>query len=243
MSFHQFNNPKSMSPNSFDKLTVQECHLLYPSLLQNADRHIRAAILIAKTKEYGIANAHLTIAAEEYISALSIYLKGWGLPVSQIKSLLRFFDEQGEGYTVSPGVVVMGVFVRSLYQIFERTTTSILNLSLPSLRSLFDKNMNPLYLVQQSNRYSTWWANAKILKDKGLYIQYNVELHTPADITIDHYAQSLEIVSELKDNCLGVIAFTKKIPEKQRQQFFNWIKDYFEPLVGRLDSFPFNKIF
>lgn len=231
-----------MSLSPFEQLSVQECHLLYPSLLQNADRHIRAAILIAKTKEYGMANAHLTIAAEEYTKALSVYLTGWGLPISRIKHLFRFFHEQDEGYAVSPGVVVMGVFIRSLYQVFERTTNSLLSLSLPRLSSLLDKNMNPLYLIQQSNRYSNWWANAKILKDKGFYIQYNVELHTPADIGIVDYAQSLEIVSELKDNCLGVIAFTKKIPEKQRQQFFVWIKDYFEPLINRLDKFPFNKI-
>lgn len=231
-----------MTKDPFERLSVQECHLLYPSLLQNADRHIKAAILIAKTGEYGIANAHLTIAAEEYIKALSVYLTGWGLPVSRVKTLLRFFAEQDEGYAVSPGVVVMGVFVRSLYQVFERTTNSLLSLSLPSFSSLFDKNMNPLYLVQQSNRYSTWWANAKQLKDKGFYIQYNVELHTPADISIVDYAQSLEIVSELKDNCLGVISFTKKIPEKRRQQFFKWIKDYFEPIAARLGQFPFNKI-
>lgn len=231
-----------MTKDPFERLTVQECHLLYPTLLQNADRHIKAAILIAKTEEYGMANAHLTIAAEEYIKALSVYLTGWGLPVSRVKSLLHFFAEQDEGYAVSPGVVVMGVFVRSLYQVFERTTSSLLSLSLPSFSSLLDKNMNPLYLVQQSNRYSAWWAKAKQLKDKGMYIQYNVELHTPADITIADYAQSIEVVSELKDNCLGVIAFTKKIPEKRRQQFFNWIKDYFEPIASRLGKFPFNKI-
>lgn len=81
-----------MTKDPFERLSVQECHLLYPSLLQNADRHIKAAILIAKTEEYGIANAHLTIAAEEYIKALSVYLTGWGLPVSRVKPCSAFFS-------------------------------------------------------------------------------------------------------------------------------------------------------
>lgn len=228
--------------SSFNQLSVQECHLLYPTLLQNADRHTRAAIHIARTEEYGLATAHLTIAAEEYIRALSVYLMGWGLPVVRIKRMISFFEEQDEGYLVSPGVVVMGTFVKSLYQVFEGMTKGVFNLSVRDFASAFDKNLNPLHLVQQSNRYSTWWANAKNQKDKGFYISYKVELHTPSDIGIEDYARSLEIVSELKDSCLGTIQFTKKIPEKRRQQFFFWIKDYFEPFVERMGKFPFNKL-
>lgn len=235
-------SPKNDKLNPFENLTVQECHLLYATLLQNADRHTRAAILLAKTQEYGLANAHLTIAAEDYIRALSVYLAGWGLPVSRIKKMISFFAEQDEGYTVSPGVVIMGNFTYALFQVFESVTKGLLNFSLGDLSRAFDKNINPIHLVAQSNRYSEWWANAKNYKDKGFYVEYNIELFTPADISIQDYARSLEIVAELKDSCMNTISFTKKIPEKRRQQFFNWIKDYFEPFVARMDKFPFNKI-
>ncbi|MGB1205964.1 MAG: hypothetical protein ACPG5B_09970 [Chitinophagales bacterium] len=224
----------------FEKLSIQECHLIYPILLENAERHIKTAINIARIKEYGIANSHLIMAADDYINALSVYLKGWGLPVSEIKTLTNFFSEQEAGYAVSPGVVIMGNFVKSLYHIFDSLSQSILKMNPLELRKIFEKNMSPLLLIKKSNQYAAWWQQAKQQKDKGLYVSFNIELSTPKSITAQDYMLSLEIIKEIHENCHSVIDFTKQIPEKRRQQFFSWIKNYFEPFMKRINSFPFN---
>ncbi len=231
---------KTIKVGAFDKLSVQECHLIYPALLENAERHVKAAIAISEIKEYGIANAHLIMAADEYVKALSVYLAGWGLPVARIKTLTNYFAEQEEGYAVSPGVVIMGNFIRTLYTVFDQFSKSITQLSPSELTKIFSKDLSPISMVKKSTQYVDWWQQSKVRKDNGLYVTYNVELATPKDITAKDYAFSLTMIKDIHENCFGVIEFTKKIPKKRREQFFNWIKNYFEPFIQRLNKFPFN---
>ncbi len=222
-----------------EKLTMQECHFLYPIYLDNAERHLRSALTLAKIREYGMADAHLTLAAEDYVRTLSLYLKGWGLPANKIRSLFRYFDEQEEGYFVSPGVIVMGVFAKSLFRVFEVLNKGLSNLDITVVQKAFDKNLNPIKLIKLSNRYAKWWAVAKKGKERGFLVDYNVEVRAPKDFTKQDYSNSLNIVVDLRENCKGVIDFTQKIPEKQRQEFLKWIKSYFEPFIDRMGRFPF----
>jgi len=222
------------------KLSVQECHLLYPLFLENADSHMRAALTVAKVKEYGIANAHLTLAAQDYIKTLNIYLQGWGLPTTQIRTLFNYFSEQEKGYLVSPGVIVLGLFAKSLYRVFETLNKGLSKFDLNSIQQAFEKGLRPIELLRLSARYSKWWSNAKLMQEKGFHVQYNVEVHTPKNISKQDYLQSLDILMDLRENCVGVIDFAKNIPAPQRQAFLNWIKNSFEPFMQKLSRFPFN---
>lgn len=222
---------------SFDHIGLQEAQLLYPVLLQNAQRHHTVAQNIAATGEYGIANAHLVMAAENYIQALSVYFAGWGLPVAQIKKLTRFFDEKHEGYTISPVIIMVGNYIKALYKVFESLTQSFLKLEWLQLKDLLTGKLNPLQFIKQGSRYADWWQNAQILKTRGLYVQFDVELHTPEQVTEKDYTLSLEILQELAENCHSTIAVTQKIPEKQRKQFLKWMKNYVEPLMSQAGQF------
>ncbi len=231
---------KNLPNDVFESLTIQECHLLYPALLANADRHLSAATLMAKEELYPIATAHLTIAAEDYIKAVTVYFKGWGMPVKQIKQLARFFDDKEEGYAVAPLTILLATYLKSVYHIFETITKSLFTLQFLEFKRIFEKKLNPLLLIQQANRYAKWWATAKKLKNRGFYLEYDIELHSPESITKEDYNLSLNIVSELKADALNAIEFTKKIPEKQRKLFFKWIKNYFEPFMRQLSKLPLN---
>ena len=224
------------------RLTIQECHSLYPLLLQNGERHLNAARQIAEIEEYGLANAHLIIAAEDYMHALSVYLKGWGMPVSQIKNLAAFYNEKDDGYSISPLIVIMGTFLKTLFKTFDTLTRSLLTLNVFNFRKVFDKNLNPIHLVGQSKKYSDWWGNMKGSKEKGLYVDFDIETSTPELFSSKDYELSLQIVKQMRSDCFATIDFTKKIPEKRRKQFFKWLKNYYEPFMKRLDSFPFNVI-
>ncbi len=232
---------KNSSKRNFDDLSVQECHLIYPALLENAERHYKIGQELADMREFGAAIAHLTIAAEEYIQAMTIYFQGWGMPVQTIKKLSRYFDDKDTGFAVSPTTIVLGTYLRSLYNIFESLTQSLFSLQFLDFKKIFDQQLNPLPMVKKSTYYASWWSGAKQRREKGLYTQFEMNLTSPADFTAKDYELSLEVVNDLRENCLTTIEFTKKIPEKQRILFFKWIKNYFEPFMKRLNKLPLPK--
>ena len=70
----------------------------------------------------------------------------------------------------------------------------------------------------------------------------NVNLSTPAQQTLNDYSLSENIVNELRENCWQIMEFTKKIPDKQRTSFFNWMKTYLEPILNAINKFSFDSI-
>jgi|GEM_PF-5446506 len=229
-----------LNAKQFESLSIAECHLLYPVLLKNAERHFDVAEAILKIKEYGMANAHLVMCAEECIMALSVYLTGWGLPVSEIRKMTTFFSSQDSGYNVSPGVVVMGLFAQSLFKAYEHLQKKLGRLNYTEFQTAFNQIMLPSKMLELSNKYSAWWAKIEKYQEEGLYVQYNIELKTPADVTVKDYNLSFDIVYELYRNTLSIIAFTKTIPEDKRQAFLRWLQDSLQPFLKRWGSFPFN---
>jgi hypothetical protein len=231
---------ESAKTNPFANLGMQECMLLYPALLQNAYRHLEVAQVIADIEEYGIANSHLVISAGEYIKGLSVYLQGFGLPVEEIRKLARFFDEQEGGFYVSPGVILLGNFAKALFHVFDGLAHSIMRLNFSEFRQSLDQHLRPVQLLTQANHYSKWWSRAKELEHRGFWVDYEIELHTPREIGLSDYELSLEIVLELRENCLSTIEFIKAIPEKRRKEFLKWIKNSYEPFLTRLNKWPFS---
>ncbi len=227
---------KNQLNDSLGDFSAKESHLLWPALFDNAERHVKVAKILAEEKQYGAANAHLTMAAEEYIRAMNAYCVGWGVPADQMRELTRFFADAEGGYTVSPMVIVAGVYLRSLYQFFDAFVKDKLVFDILALPKLIDQHLNPIALMRKSASYSEWWAVAKKSKERGLYVTYDVELTSPADVQKSDYKLSRAIVKELKEDCLSTIELTQRIPEKQRKLFFKWVQKYLEPLLKRMEK-------
>lgn len=234
---------KAHTDNPYANLTMQEAQLIYRHLFENADYHRQIAKLLAQNEHYGMANGHLVLAAENYLQGLSVHFVGWGLPVEQFKRIAGLFSQTDSGWQVSPLAMFAGLYLRAIYNLFEGASGNLLNANWQQLfQKATDTNLNPITIAKKSAQFTAWWNSARELQNKSFNVVLNVNLSTPAQQTLNDYSLSENIVNELRENCWQIMEFTKKIPDKQRTSFFNWMKTYLEPILNAINKFSFDSI-
>ncbi|WP_285008284.1 hypothetical protein [Pedobacter faecalis] len=152
--------------HDFTHLSDRESGEVYPSLIDNAERHFSVAHHIFTVGDYPNSVAHLILGAEEMVYATLLLLRSKALYPEHIISYHELLapDRRGNGLIMD--------FFKVWFNIRE-----ILKLAGPkkqySLKNLFQLLVVEFTGLVTGKDSLTWWQRADALKERCLHVHYS----------------------------------------------------------------------
>lgn len=197
--------------------------------LGNAKDHFKAGEILSENNLYGLAIAHVILAAEEVSKSIVIYLKYNDSKIEQsldwydfdkifhnhepkqvIATILSFF---GQLFSISnpypfPLMDIFSLdekeFSEKEIQIMHEKHDERMEKSIETLKAQLEPNSH-------SERVAKWWDTVNDRKNASLYVNLNKgQWETPQDNTLHEYQTACEYVS-------GLIDFFDKMVEIQEE--------------------------
>lgn len=193
--------------------------------LLNEERHIQCAENLAKTREFGIANSHLILGAEEAVKAMILFAIGSDLyPENDYFGEFadRFFRDHKTKHATAFMTVFPVILFESLMAIITSAVkeTNILSATDEVKKEFVVRTMKSFYesgFSQSDSFYkeANWWKDANRKKNVGFYVDFvNKKWQTPVSITQQEYHESNEFVKRL----LSVIKYLQSLSGEEISQ-------------------------
>ncbi|WP_276091471.1 hypothetical protein [Pedobacter sp. JY14-1] len=155
----------------FRNLNAKECAEVFPSVIDNAERHFSVAHQIATINEYPNAVAHLVIGAEELVKATLLLFRSRSIPVKNFT-----------GYNLQLGSGQNNSLLKDFFS-FWLGIREILDLRKAkheyTLKEMFNMLVIGVSGIVKGKEHYYWWGRADGLKEKSLYVDFRNELILP----------------------------------------------------------------
>jgi AbiV family abortive infection protein len=151
--------------------------------VENAKRLFDAAEVLAKTKEYPIANSLLILSAEEAAKAFYLFMQHHYPDMVEKKSLEKVFKDHDFKLEAIRQLSTMGIIMEAMSNILyvpvikaiikdksDKEISQIKNDRVTNMKNWFEGAVKNKSHLSQTDM---WWKHAEKLKEKGFY----VELH------------------------------------------------------------------
>ena len=173
--------------------------------VQNSDRLVASAKILAAQGDFATASSLLVLAAEELIKAFIWMIKGMGMHLP-LPSQRRFTTDHRTRHEIARfqtfTMYLMGRFFDWHFDLQERFKDDTVGLR-KARKTEFEKYLDVVRNLDTDhvfNRLMEWWENANRLKNFGLYVDFDGEKwRTPESVGEADYAQSLEVVNEWRE--------------------------------------------
>ncbi|HKG04999.1 MAG TPA: AbiV family abortive infection protein [Pedobacter sp.] len=156
----------------FKNLNAKESAEVFPSVIDNAERHFAVAHHISTIYEYPNAVAHLILGAEELVKATMLILKSKSVPIKNATGYDMQFFAHGSGHQVLKEFFAVWFGIRE-----------ILNVRRPNndytLKEMFNMVVTGFVGIIKGKDSFRWWEQADALKQKCLYVDFKNELILP----------------------------------------------------------------
>lgn len=197
-----------MESAEFNKLTIKEAQDGFKLCGESANAHFSAAEMLAREKQYPIANSHLILATEEATKAIFLYLKiyanEYDIDVKKMfynhKHKHQLADENYETFyqvllklLTQISEVEKGSFTDEYYaELSEKDSMEAETQKTVMLA--FDAQLNrlsKLNLEKSRPTITKWWNEADENKIRGFYVDFkNKTWQQPSKITEQDYKLS-----------------------------------------------------
>lgn len=207
-----------MDQQLFHKLSEEELFKGMKTCLNNSNNHFKCAEELEKIAQYGIANSHLILSAEEGIKSLLFLSKILDINIKEI-DISSYFKKHKPKHTTAKEIywsfkyneqinseATESIKIRINEYIFKQNGQYILD------EDRIKKDMNREVLLRGrqlkyrqwktswdiEKKEEKWWDKADYYKNRGFYVNnYNNQWETPDDITNEIYSESKVIVTNL----------------------------------------------
>lgn len=162
-----------MTDETFNALTTQQLYEGFVHCRESAQAHQECAHLMAEKEQYGIANSHLTLGAEEAIKAIIIFFKMTNDPLD-ITSIKPFFykhevkHQQGMELMLKAISNRMGSF--GISYLSYALTAIEKKAKIAEVLKFASGAFIPYGNVEE------WWKNANSQKNDGFYVGYQNDM-------------------------------------------------------------------
>lgn len=191
----------------------------------NTKAHFNAAELLASNINYGLANSHLILAAEEAVKAYIIFTKHYDSEL-EIPDFNKYFENHKHKHNTIRDMTFFFSLLMQMSMISIKPTLRLLkknkkNISEKELKEKFEKGIDNLidYLnsVPKIDNNEQWWNEANNNKNRGFYVNIiNNSWQSPNQITEQDYYKSLKIVQEIIE-WLSIIPSIENDPDVQKR--------------------------
>ena len=189
------------SAASFETPSLVECREGSEKAMENAERHLRCARVLAGAREYGPASSHLVLAGEEALKAEVLYSVSIGIPLSQdaLRSVLR---KHVDRHLVAGLAIGFSFLSRRIVATFSPPVSLPLPPLGPEQQRDWEEVLSHLRLGASvdedrafTKRCQDWWVCADTLRNSGFYADHmEGRWESPRSVSQEEYLASLEIV-------------------------------------------------
>ena len=203
----------------------------------NATRHLSVSELLAKKKEFGVATAHLVLAAEECVKSFMLYF--YWLKLIPLKNLKPFlYSHRPRHIFLSQSLIVgypMRMYVSEMLILQKQVNRK--NISGSEAKAVVLTNLtNWLKGGHKSDdtyyKLVEWCKSADHMKRQGLYVDFNHDKWTGPDaVSKEEYKNSLYVCKHIFDMFGGVFSLDRH-QEEELAKFYKQMKsDFIQNLI------------
>lgn len=156
----------------FKSLNAKQCTEVFPSVIDNAERHFSVAHYISTIYEYPNAVAHLILGAEELVKATMLILKSKSIPIKDATGYDMQFFAHGTGHHVLKDFFSVWLGIREILDVRKSKHEY-------SLKDMFNMVVSGFAGIIRGKDQYHWWEKADALKQKCLYVDFNNGLILP----------------------------------------------------------------
>lgn len=214
----------------------EECKEGAKLAIENAERHLEAAELLATRKLFGPAQSHLILSGEESIKALMLMYKSMGLVVNQ-EILNNILSHHIPRHIWAIVILLMKDLlsedgINNFISLLESPSIStpegripeadefLISLGKESIKVLEEESYN-----ENFNHILKFWTSAEQKKQQGFYLDYeNKGWSTPIEITEEDYQDSYKFSIEIIEMASESIEAIFELSEKDIKNFKMSIK-------------------
>lgn len=156
----------------FKSLNAKECAEVFPSVIDNAERHFSVAHHISTIYEYPNAVVHLILGAEELVKATMLILKSKSIPIKDATGYDMQFFAHGTGHHVLKDFFSVWFGIREILNV-RRSKNEY------TLKELFNMVVVGFVGIVKGKDQYRWWERADTLKQRCEYVDFKNELILP----------------------------------------------------------------
>jgi len=171
---------------------------------ENAKRLFKAAEYLEERKEFPIANSLLVLSAEEGVKAYILLIKHL-FPKVKFDLFYKFFRDHDLKLNTIQNLVLFFFIFQKIDELFYQpmiATNGLTEVEILMTRQLSFQNLIE-QLSKEANTNNTdldkelnWWENAKNLKEKGFYVEFNEGIWaSPNILNEEKYIETKRYVS------------------------------------------------
>lgn len=224
----------------------EQCKIGAKLAIENAECHYRCAKHLCEIKEFGNAQSHLILGAEEAIKSVFLYLKGLEIPIRQNildKVLIKHKSRHEIGgllYLIFTSVMwAVNIFKTALENAIDKTEAEIKqirNTALQRIMTDLQKSVSTDNSKSELNQMVTplleWWETADSKKKAGFYVDFQKGIWTsPQLIKREDYLKSLRIANDVIQNIKKGYRIIESFTEKERSDMIKTMKRQYKEVL------------
>ena len=156
----------------FDSLNAKECAEVFPSLIDNAERHFAVAHHIATINEFPNAVAHLILGAEELVKATVLMLKSKEIDVNDAIGYDILFSKNNARHTVLKDFFSVWIGIKEILNLPKSKEQY-------TLKYLFNMVIAEFVGIVKGRDNLNWWEKVDSLKQRCMYVDFKNALVLP----------------------------------------------------------------
>ncbi|TCD00049.1 AbiV family abortive infection protein [Pedobacter psychroterrae] len=156
----------------FDSLNAKECAEVFPSLIDNAERHFAVAHHIATINEFPNAVAHLILGAEELVKATVLMLKSKEIDVNYAIGYDILFSKNNARHTILKDFFSVWIGIKEILNLPKSKEQY-------TLKYLFNMVIAEFVGIVKGRDNLNWWEKVDGLKQRCMYVDFKNALVLP----------------------------------------------------------------
>lgn len=156
----------------FDSLNAKECAEVFPSLIDNAERHFAVAHHIATINEFPNAVAHLILGAEELVKATVLMLKSKEIDVNDAIGYDILFPKSSTRHTILKDFFSVWIGIKEILNLPKSKEQY-------TLKYLFNMVIAEFVGIVKGRDNLNWWEKVDSLKQRCMYVDFKNALVLP----------------------------------------------------------------
>ncbi len=156
----------------FDSLNAKECAEVFPSLIDNAERHFAVAHHIATINEFPNAVAHLILGAEELVKATVLMLKSKEIDVNDAIGYDILFSKNNTRHTILKDFFSVWIGIKEILNLPKSKEQY-------TLKYLFNMVIAEFAGIVKGRDNLNWWEKVDSLKQRCMYVDFKNALVLP----------------------------------------------------------------
>lgn len=203
--------PSDRPQSLFRSLSSAASREIYPKIKFNAEKHFRAAELLAAAQDYSNAIAHLILGSEELVKYILLVLQGYDFPVKKINDYDKLFTRHYARHSLLKEFYSVCLFLSGIINWPGKSPTKQ-----SAGYNILKTIMHSIATINDSVQNHAWWGAADQLKQNCFYLDYTSEgIADPAIVDAVAYEQAHQLTTRFRDDLIVMAGFIEQANPKE----------------------------